>query len=218
MTSVVKHTTRKPAVDGDAALKAIATADRSRAVQLHDEFPPRPLHVSWSHTAATIEEIQHRLTLPPLSEAKTATRSGRRMGVTKLLRWLSAFPGETWQERWLASEVERRPGKSWADLPVRWLEDRNEHLRHDRQNLASGLLMLLCLDVIRPNLSWMLTRAHPYLAPMMAEVRDAAGFATLEELAGRRAGQFSNGLQDCRDQDCDAIGVEGRDGRRCHRR
>lgn len=43
--------------------------------------------------------------------------------------------------------------------------------------------MLLCLDVIRPNLAWMLTRAHPYLAPMMADVRDAAGFATLDELA-----------------------------------
>jgi hypothetical protein len=183
MSSVVKHTTRIPAAGGEAALKAIGIAQRSRALQLHNEFPPRRAQKWWPHTAETIEEVQHRLTLPPLSDAKTATRSGRRCGVTKLLRWLSSIPGNTWQDRWLASGVEERPGKSWADLPVRWLEERGENQSHDRQNLASGLLMLLCLDVIRPGLRWMLTRAHPYLAPTMAQVRDQSGFAMLDELA-----------------------------------
>src|SRR3546814_20874572 len=43
--------------------------------------------------------------------------------------------------------------------------------------------MLLCLDVIRPQLPWMLSRAHPFLAPMMAKLRDPDGFARLDELA-----------------------------------
>ena len=43
--------------------------------------------------------------------------------------------------------------------------------------------MLICGDVIRPGLAWMLTRAHRYLALVMAETRDPAGFARLRELA-----------------------------------
>lgn len=43
--------------------------------------------------------------------------------------------------------------------------------------------MLLCLDVIRPQLSWMLSRAPPFLAPMMAKLRDPDGFARLDRLA-----------------------------------
>ena len=43
--------------------------------------------------------------------------------------------------------------------------------------------MLICGDVIRPGLAWMVTRAHKHLAPVMAEVRDPAGFARLRELA-----------------------------------
>ena len=43
--------------------------------------------------------------------------------------------------------------------------------------------MLICGDVIRPRMAWMVTRAHRHLAPVMAEVRDPAGFARLRELA-----------------------------------
>ena len=175
MTSVVKHTTRRPATNGDAALKNIGDAHRSRARNLHNEFPPRTAQTSWPHTTARIEAVQHRLEVPPISEAAhAATRSGRRCGVTRLLRWLASIPGDTWQERWLASGVERRPGKTWADLAVEWLKAQGEFHSHDRAHVASGLLMLMCLDVIWPSLPWMLTRAHPYLAPTMAWGSQAA--------------------------------------------
>ena len=45
--------------------------------------------------------------LPP----SHATRAGRRHGVIKLLRWLSTFPGESWQQRWLTSGVEEHSGR-----------------------------------------------------------------------------------------------------------
>ncbi|MFF3061444.1 tyrosine-type recombinase/integrase [Streptomyces sp. NPDC057909] len=54
---------------------------------------------------------------------------------------------------------------------------------YERGDLASGLLMLVCGDVIRPDLNWMLTRTHKHLAPVMAEVRDPEGFASLAQLA-----------------------------------
>ena len=55
--------------------------------------------------------------------------------------------------------------------------------------------MLICGDVIRPGLAWMVTRAHRYLALVMAETRDPAGFARLRELA--EAGPAS-ALEDAR--------------------
>ena len=43
--------------------------------------------------------------------------------------------------------------------------------------------MLICGDVIRPGLPWMLTRTHRYLASVMAHTRDPDGFARLRQLA-----------------------------------
>ena len=88
-----------------------------------------------------------------------------------MLRWLSSFPGDTWQQRWEASQAEDHPGSSWVQLPLRWLQDNGLRASSDDNDLSSGLLMLICGDVIRPGLAWMLTRTHKYLALVMA--RDA---------------------------------------------
>jgi hypothetical protein len=103
--------------------------------------------------------------------------------VIKLLRWLSSLPGDTWQQRWTASGAEDHPGAAWVDAPLRWLRECGPSPSHDREDLPSGLLMLICGDVIRPGLPWMLTRTHRYLASVMAEIRDPDGFARLHQLA-----------------------------------
>lgn len=184
MSGAVKHVTRqRPAGEQTAARPA------SRITQLHRKFPPRPTEMWWQHTADPAAEVVDRLNVPALTSAPAATQSGRRLGVIKVLDWLATFPGDTWQDRWLVSGAEDRGGPrygartSWADLPAQWLNDQSRAQAHDRGHLASGLLMLLSLDVIRPNITWMLTRAHPYLAPMMADLRDPRGFARLDELA-----------------------------------
>ena len=60
--------------------------------------------------------------LPAVSSPPShATRAGRRHGVINLLRWLSTFPGESWQQRWLTSGVEEHPGAGWVQLPLAWL-------------------------------------------------------------------------------------------------
>jgi len=178
MTAIVKHTTRnKPGTAGAAA------PAQPRNSQLRQRFPTRPAQSWWPETAQGEEETLRRLTSPPFLPEVRATRAGRRRGTAKLLRWLSSFPGDTWQQRWEASGAEDHPGSSWLPLPLGWLRGNGLAASYDENDLSSGLLMLICGDVIRPRMAWMVTRAHKHLAPVMAEVRDPAGFARLRELA-----------------------------------
>lgn len=173
MTATVKHSTRKPL----PAVSAVAAEQRSRNRQLRNEFPPRPVEEWWPATAATADQVQDRLTSGPFVASASTTRADRRRGVVRLLRWLSTFPGDTWQDRWLASGAELRPGAEWLAAAGKVASSRGSTV------LSTGLLMLICGDVIRPGLPWMLTRTHRYLAPVMAQVRDPDGFARLTALA-----------------------------------
>jgi hypothetical protein len=179
VTVIAKHVARKP-------LAATASTDaqaRARNKLLRTRFPPRPLERWWPHTAQPLEATLQRLTAPPFVPEVKATRAGRRRGVAKLLGWLSTFPGDTWQQRWLASGAEAHPGASWVRLPLGWLRERGQAASYDPDDLPSGLLMLVCGDVLRPGLPWMLTRSHRYLAGVMAQTRDPDGFARLRRLA-----------------------------------
>jgi hypothetical protein len=137
MTSVVKHVTRKAL----PTVTAVAAEQRSRNLQLRNEFPPRTVDNWWPHTATSLQQVQHRLANGAFVAAASGTRAGPRRGVDKLLRWLLSLPGDTWQDRWLASAVETRPGSSWAELPLHWLDERGEAASYDATDLASGLLM-----------------------------------------------------------------------------
>ena len=134
-------------------------------------------------TTRTAEDTIVRLTSGLFASGVKTTQAGRRRGVTKLLDWLVTFPGETWQQRWELSGVEQHPGKTWTGLPLTWLRERGQNASHDAEDLASGLLMLICGDVIRPGLPWMLTRTHARLAGAMAHTRDPQGFTQLQRLA-----------------------------------
>ena len=178
MTAIVKHMVRSKQAAAGAAAPA-----QPRNSQLRRQFPPRPSQEQWPATAEGEDEVLGRLTSPPFLPEMKGTRAGRRRGTAKLLRWLSSLPGDTWQQRWEASQAEEHPGSSWVQLPLRWLQDNGLRASSDDNDLSSGLLMLICADVIRPGLAWMLTRTHRYLALVMAETRDPAGFARLRELA-----------------------------------
>jgi hypothetical protein len=166
-----------------AAANATRAQAQARNSQLRARFPARPVEACWPETTRTFEDTVQRLTSAPFLAASPATRAGRRHGVDKLLRWLSTMPGESWQQRWLASGAEERPGAGWVQLPLAWLAEQGESTASDADQLTSGLLMLICGDVIRPGLAWMLTRTHRYLASAMAQIRDPDGFARLRQHA-----------------------------------
>jgi hypothetical protein len=174
-----KHVARKPLA---AAVSTDAQA-QARNKLLRVRFPPRPAERWWPHTAQSPEETLQRLTAPPFVPEAKATRAGRRRGLAKLLGWLFSFSGDTWQQRWLASGAEAHPGATWVQLPLGWLHQRGQAVSYDPDDLPSGLLMLVCGDVLRPGLPWMLTRTHRYLAGAMAQTRDPDGFARLHRLA-----------------------------------
>jgi hypothetical protein len=94
------------------------------------------------------------------------------LGVLAVLGWLRAQPGDSWQQRWRASGAEDQP--DWRLLVG---TDRAKPLPH----LTSGLLVLICADVIRPSLDLLLrfAPARHNLATEMARTRDRAAFAKL---------------------------------------
>ncbi|AYE99632.1 site-specific integrase (plasmid) [Mycobacterium paragordonae] len=151
----------------------------ARNKELRERFQPRQIEHAWPETEQSAEDTLRRLTSPPYVVVTAQTNAGRRRGATNLLAWLASFPGETWQMRWQNSGVENYPGRAWTQLPVEWLAKRGQAASYIPGDLASGLLMLLCGDIIRPSMKWMLTRTHGKLAPAMAQSRDPDGFARL---------------------------------------
>ena len=140
-----------------------------------------------------------RVLAPPFALENPLSQQTRRLGVLTVVNWLQAQPGQTWQDRWMVSGAEDQP--DWRDLLTAAGAGRRG--RTAAQNpatplphLGPGLLVLICADVIRPSLGWLLTSPQPRrnLAAEMARTRDVAVFADLDRLCaagavGLQAGQ-----------------------------
>ena len=132
----VKHATRtRPTV-----ARATPEQTRGRNSQLRMRFPARPVEAGWPETIRTLEDTTRRLTSPPFVPDSPTTRAGRRRGVAGLLSWLSAIPGETWQQRWLGSGAEDHAGAGWVQLPLGWLRHHGNARDRTAEDLTSGLL------------------------------------------------------------------------------
>jgi integrase len=144
---------------------AIGTAQRP-ALEQPQEWEPRPLPESWWQTCQEREALAGRLlttfTDPAAGRGRDQTR---RRGLAKLLDWLQSQPGDTWQDRWLASGADAA-GFDWAELPL----GREPAPRHRRDELTSGLVLLVAGQVIRPTYRWLMRQRH---ALMLAEARKA---------------------------------------------
>ncbi|WP_052425202.1 tyrosine-type recombinase/integrase [Streptomyces fulvoviolaceus] len=112
----------------------------------------------------------------------------RRRAAVLFLDWLEQQPGQTWQERWNASEIADDPRSDWRLTVASWARDagRTGTIGHDGLVAAvtSGLGQLLYADVLRPPMSWLVT--SPIRFPLGREIprlRDPHGFATLAEQA-----------------------------------
>ena len=157
---------------------AIGTAQRT-APEQPQEWEPRPLPGNWWQTCQERHALAERLltafTDPGPDRGRDQTR---RRGLTKLLDWLQSQPGETWQDRWLASGADAA-GFEWAGLPL----GGEPSPRHRRDELTSGLVLLVAGQAIRPTYRWLMRQRH---ALMLAEARkaiDPGGFGRLEQHA-----------------------------------
>lgn len=170
---------------------AAAPAGRSELVV---RFPARPTASSWPHTEALRTSMVGRVLSPPFALENRLSQQVRRLGVLAVVSWLQARDGETWQERWRSSGAES--AADWRNLVDAPTRRTGPGTQRPLGHLAPGLLVLICADVIRPSLAFLLASAgtRRNLAPEMARTRDPDGFAALARClnggaVGLQAGQ-----------------------------
>ncbi|MGH9303854.1 MAG: tyrosine-type recombinase/integrase [Acidimicrobiales bacterium] len=169
--------------------------DASRATpatgsELLSGFPPRPVARSWPETEVPRSKMVNRLLAEPFALAHPLSQRTRRIGVLAVVSWLQARPGDTWQERWLASGAESQADwRTLVDAPEGEPEPGTLRRTRSLLHLAPGLLVLICADVIRPSLAFLLASAPTRykLAQEMARTRDAIGFERLAQCLGEGA-------------------------------
>jgi hypothetical protein len=149
---------------------------------LRRSYPPRSSAWSWPATEQPAEVIVSRLLAPPFpTEPDRPATLRRRRGLTRLLGWLAEQPGESWQQRWLASGADAIGNAEWwQPLIARVRRGSVECGVSSSSNLRVCAVMLVVADVIRPSPDWVLTPRVPLtLVSLMAQARDPAGFAEL---------------------------------------
>ena len=147
---------------------------------LRARFPRREVPDAWAATAASRPEVLARLDRPPLRADNLCTRQYRRLGADKLLQWLETFPGGSWQRRWRACPAVGR-GADWVEDPLAWLALHGDHASSRKGDLQGGLTILLCADVLRPDLEWLVSHGRGRRwRELVAAHRDPEGFADLE--------------------------------------
>lgn len=110
---------------------------------------------------------------PPFALDHKGSQQKRRLSVLSVVNWLATQPGDTWQDRWRSSGAEDQP--DWRTLVSGGKA---------ASDFSPGLLVLICADVIRPSLGWLLNSppARRNLAVEMARTRDPGAFAALDRI------------------------------------
>ena len=162
---------------------------------LRERFPPRLAEAAWNLTRQDRAAVLGRLMAPPFALANSSSQSYRKFGLIRVLDWLAAQPGRTWQDRWNASGAAIDGHADWRPAVAQWLRDTGRiaagNLTAETQ-LSVGMMQLICADVIRPGMSWLLTAATPRnLSGEMTRTRDPAGFAKLSELGSTSLASYS---------------------------
>ena len=149
--------------------------------QLLAQFPPRRCPTSWPATEASRGQVLARVLATPFAFDSPGYQGWARLGVQAVLGWLASQPGHTWQERWAASGAEL--ADDWRLLAVQHNAAPGqgaESLAQLGYRCATGLKQLVCADVVRPGLDWLLLRSSLVnLAEAMARTRDPAAFERL---------------------------------------
>jgi integrase len=168
----------------DTAAAADATTFVSTDAQSAGEretYPPRVTPRTWPQTERSAAELLEHLLQPPFQPDSDEVYRAMRRGLSALLSWLARQPGQTRQERWLASGAEAA-GPAWTDLVV--ADPGSTHApagpgKRTRNDLLCGMRLMLTGQVLRPGYGWML-RYRPSALLEEARARlDPAGFARL---------------------------------------
>lgn len=158
----------------------------AEAAAWRQRFPKRPVPDAWPATRLDRDALQARLLAPPFSLDRPSAQHQRRFGLIRVLDWLEAQPGRTWQERWMSSGAGVDGGADWRRFPVEWLKAAGR-IQDDNSSgyrtFGAGLCLLVCGDAVRPTMSFLLrTRSLHGLVAEMGRTRDPDGFAALRRI------------------------------------
>ena len=146
-------------------------------------FPPRPVVTDWPTTHQERAEVWERLTSGMFVLDNANSQERRVRGLAWLLDWLADQPGETWQQRWMASGADAAGG-AWRRVPIAWQQARGRESRWLWHELSGALVVAICGDLVRPSLRCLIAGAagKGSLTRNLARIRDPQGFACLRAL------------------------------------
>jgi len=102
-----------------SAPPAAAGRTGTRSETLRTRFPARRIAASWPQTRLSRQAVLQRLGTAPFVVDTPAGEDNRSRGVRIVVDWLQTQPGDTWQQRWLASGAEDNGRVDWRGFPVR---------------------------------------------------------------------------------------------------
>jgi hypothetical protein len=79
----------------------------TRSMAAQQRFPARIVPDIWPGTERSRTEVARLLSRPPFTLENAGSELHHKHGIVMVLDWLEDQPGQTWQERWLASGIER---------------------------------------------------------------------------------------------------------------
>lgn len=156
-------------------------------LNLGSDYPPRLAPHSWPATRQTHKDVLARLTGAPFVLDSSVKQAKRVHGLRLLLRWLAAQPGDSWQERWIASGADAA-GVDWRQVPTGWLREQGPSGSWREATLIEALPVAISADLVRPSLSWLVSGGPArggLLVRVMAASRDPAGFARIQSCDGQ---------------------------------
>ena len=148
--------------------------------------PARPPGADWALTQQDRQSIESLLTQPPFAPKQGHRRrhpGAYDTAVGWMLDWLLDQPGDTWQDRWLASGADA-DGRHWRHIPMSWLTARGHGPSWAQDWFFRALFTAFGADVIRPSLSWLVAAQfrRGSLTNIMAQCRDPDAFTQMHAL------------------------------------
>jgi integrase len=160
-----------------------ARPSKARRESARTAFPPRPTVTDWPATRQERGEVFELLTSGIFVLVNADSQERRKRALTWFLDWLSAQPGETWQQRWMASGADEAGG-NWRAEPIAWQREQGRASQWLRDELSGALVVSACGDIVRPSLRCLVAggAGKGALTRNLARTRDPGGFARLQTL------------------------------------
>lgn len=153
------------------------------AADLFRRFPARPARAGWAATRASRGQVLAALSAPPFARESLQAQGFQHLGSRVVLGWLGQFPGDTWQDRFLASTASADDNPGWKDAAAQWWQGVSTGPVSERRAaslVATGLIALICADVVRPDQAWLINPRTPKgLGLHLARTRDREAWARL---------------------------------------